>query len=130
MKDLFTEEELDKLPKWARSKVEGIQRENAELVEAVSAIKGEVTDDTYSTVVKQGYGGYETVVQNVESPYGIDILLPSKGGKVNEHKINVRVREGQLRVSGDGYPSSLVVIPQSSNVVNIALVHNPHTVGD
>lgn len=129
MKELFTEEELDKLPKWARSKAEGIQRENEELGEAIDAMNGTVADTPYSARLKHGYGtgGQKEVEQLLDAPYGIDIKLPSK---FPDAKINVRLKDGQLHVSANGYPSSLVVSPQSSNIVNIAVVQKPYELGD
>lgn len=127
MKDLFTEEELAKLPKWAKSKVATIIRENRELEEAIEELQGNVTDDTYSTVLKSAYGpnGGKAVRQSINGSSGIDIKLPG-----SEARINVRLKEGQLFLNASGYPSTLAIVPQASNVVQVAVIAKPWELGD
>lgn len=123
----YTDEQLAKLPKWAQGYIESLRRENRELNESIEQINGQMTDDTYSVLLKDGYGPEHTQVrQQINGLYGIDIKLPGKF----EQKFNVRVdKDGQLHITATGYPSSLVVIPQASNVVNIVAVQKPYELG-
>lgn len=123
----YTDTQLAKLPKWAQKHIAALTRENAELTDSIKTVLGQVTDDTYSVLLKDGYGyGHTEVRQNIDGHDGIDIKPAGESGP----KFSVRVdKYGQLCIMATGYPSSLVVIPQTSNVVNVAVVQKSWDLG-
>jgi len=105
----FTPEEMAKLPKWAREKVESIQRQRDGAINLATVRAGEPTG------IKLGYAhGDDVQVYIPDDGRGIKFSCPTKHDRDGFVEVN-RCVDG-IRVSSN---STIAVEPCASNVVNV-----------
>ena len=109
MTALFSPEEMAKLPKWARKKVEHLQRQRNEAIRLATVRAGEPTG------IRLGYSHGDipqVYIPDDEQPIYFDVPIDMHP----HNRICVTRREFGLRINAI---SSIVVQPECGNVVSI-----------
>jgi hypothetical protein len=105
-----------KLPRWARQELDSLRAEVARVSGQLATLRGEC-EQSDTSVLATGRGRATT--DELWLPNGSEVgfyVAGSHGWRNGRVRIDCAVRAGQVRVMGD---DSIVVLPQSSNVVTI-----------
>lgn len=117
----LTQEQFNRLPRYAQQALQSQQREIRELREKLDKTLTSQKATDFRFNVGSGADKEYSFIQ----AYTIEVVLDPKTGDTDmENVIGIRVEDHpvvgkRLQIMSQGYPSALHVSPQSSNVVNV-----------
>lgn len=111
----YTQEQLNKLPKWAKQEIERLTSANKSLESKMAQLNG--TEDT-NTFICEGMD---------KSPLPMNASIQFFLGEKQKNKIDVYIRkDGTLDIHGDSpVKQELVVMPRSANSMQLYFVDRP-----
>lgn len=111
------EENIDKLPKWAKQRIETAEQHNVSLKEELRKTIGALTGELPTHVELDPSPGREAQYLPDQS---IRFILRDirEGMKWNDHYVDVQIERGRLRVVGG---TSIDVLPEAGNVVLVGI---------
>lgn len=110
----YTEEQFDKLPKWAQSEIKRLEMYTKTLSQRINEFSGKAETNTF---LKEGLS---------EMPLQNNADIEFRTGKNNMNKVTVRVRhDGDIDVNTDSRPGqTMFIMPRASNSFYITFKDN------